>query len=123
MGRDHVYTFGSNEYGQLGLKTGLNDREHENEENEENEDDDDGEENTSCVWEPKRVSLPLDAGKVVSASGGYAHTTLFCENGNVYTFGNNENGQLGLGSEEGMRTECVCVLFKVNEELNSSKIT
>ena len=87
------------------------------------EGDEDGEENPSCVLSPTRVCLPLDAGKVVSASGGYAHTTLFCENGNVYTFGNNENGQLGLGSEEGMRTECVCVPFKVNEELNSSKIT
>lgn len=97
-----VYTFGANQLGQLGRslssKAGV-----------------DG------------AGLPIDAYpravEVVSASGGYAHTTLFCENGNVYTFGNNENGQLGLGSEEGMRTECVCVLFKVNEELNSSKIT
>ena len=123
LGRDHVYTFGSNEYGQLGLKTGSNDREDENDENDNDDNDDDGEENTSCVLSPTRISLPLDAGKVVSVSGGYAHTTLFCENGNVYTFGNNENGQLGLGSEEGMRTECVSVPFKVNEELNSSKIT
>ena len=50
------------------------------------------------VLRPTRVVLPAGSGRVVSVSAGYAHTVLRDDRGLVYTLGQNENGQLGLGA-------------------------
>jgi len=85
-----VFAFGSNEYGQCGLSI--------------SEDEDDNNE-CSHVLKPVRVMLPTDAGRAVSVSAGYAHTVVRDEHGAVYTFGQNENGQLGLGCVIGIDVE------------------
>ena len=43
--------------------------------------------------------MPPDAGRITSVSAGYAHTVLRDDRGRAYTFGQNENGQLGLGPQ------------------------
>ena len=82
-----MWGHGSNEYGQCGLSI--------------SEDEDDNNE-CSHVLKPVRVMLPTDAGRAVSVSAGYAHTVVRDEHGAVYTFGQNENGQLGLGCVMGL---------------------
>ena len=85
----HVYSFGSDEYGQLGhAQGGGGNRGKEEEEDEEN-----------VVLSPRRVILPL-AGNVVSISAGYAHTTITDCSGLVFMFGNNDSGQLGLNTSD-----------------------
>jgi alpha-tubulin suppressor-like RCC1 family protein len=66
-----VYTFGWNQLGQLGLG------------------------DTSQSYSPRRITtLP---GAAVAVAGGYAHSLVVLDNGDVYTFGLNQFGQLGLG--------------------------
>jgi alpha-tubulin suppressor-like RCC1 family protein len=71
-----VYSFGDNEHGQLGLGDG-NDR-----------------------LLPTRIEgLPDPAeNPVVEVSAGKEHALLVLENGDVYSFGRNLRGQLGLGN-------------------------
>ena len=79
-GRDHcacldyygnVFTFGMNEYGQLGI--GLDDLE---------------------INAPHPVNLP----SCTEVSCGYFFTICLTEVGEVYSFGDNDYGQLGLGN-------------------------
>mmetsp|Transcript_25198 Transcript_25198/g.27779 ORF Transcript_25198/g.27779 Transcript_25198/m.27779 type:complete len:417 (-) Transcript_25198:43-1293(-) len=74
-----AYTFGSNDVGQCGI-------------------DNEGE----PISSPTPVKLP---GKVATISAGYAHTILTTECGNLYVFGQNDNGQLGLGSNSAENPE------------------
>lgn len=66
-----LYTFGSNNRGQLGFTdTGNN-----------------------CPY-PQRLPFPTD---VIQVSCGMFHTALVTNSGQIYTFGANKSGQLGLG--------------------------
>jgi len=54
--------------------------------------------------------IPLHAGlRVVSASCGYGHTLLLTDAGEVYSFGDNRQGQLGTGRQGGQHTSPVQV--------------
>ncbi len=81
-----LYTSGENVVGQLGIgSTGFD------------------------VKTTVEVDLPeaFDA-EIVSVSAGLLHTTFLTDDGDVYAFGFNNNGALGLGDEE-TRTEAVLV--------------
>jgi alpha-tubulin suppressor-like RCC1 family protein len=93
-----VFAFGSNEYGQCGLTMSTSS---DGKSNSDEDDDND----SSHVLAPVRVMLPADAGRAVSVSAGYAHTVVRDEHGAVFTFGQNENGQLGLGCVIGIGVE------------------
>ena len=84
-----AYTFGANDVGQCGVPSDLG--------------DDDSEEGDP-VWSPKQVQLPPTSGKVIQVSAGYAHTALTTSTGQVFSFGQNENGQLGIGKDK--KTKC-----------------
>jgi len=77
-----AYTFGANDVGQCGvsIKDG---------------DDEEG----APVLSPHRVEIPEDAGQVVGISAGYAHTVLTTSKERVFVFGQNDNGQLGIGGK------------------------
>lgn len=77
-----AYTFGANDVGQCGVDS----------------DRSTGEEAGSPVWTPKPVVLPSHAGKVVHVSAGYAHTAITTQSGKHFVFGQNDNGQLGIGT-------------------------
>jgi alpha-tubulin suppressor-like RCC1 family protein len=80
LGADgNAYSCGSNEYGQCGVAAAA------------------GTEADAPVLTPTRVPLPADAGRVVNVSTGYAHTAVQDDRGKIYTFGQNEGGQLALG--------------------------
>ena len=72
-GNGVAYTFGANDVGQCGVAS---------------------EEDGDPVWSPQAVKVD---GKVVEVSAGYAHTVLTTESGRVFVFGQNDNGQLGIG--------------------------
>ncbi|CAF0890695.1 unnamed protein product [Brachionus calyciflorus] len=72
--RGRVFMFGSNSWGQLGLG-------HEN-----------SVDKPSCVKAIKHE-------KVLLIACGRNHTILATEKGNIYTFGSNSEGQLGLGED------------------------
>ena len=69
-----VFTFGSNEYGQLGI----------------------GKDLTTLPFtdKPQKVDIPL----IISISCGGMFSMCLSENKELYTFGNNEHGELGLGN-------------------------
>ncbi|KAJ0976031.1 hypothetical protein J5N97_017996 [Dioscorea zingiberensis] len=67
-----VYASGLNSFGQLGIKSG-----------------------TSHVMEPVEVFGFSE--KVVQISAGYHHSSAITEDGDLFTWGNNSSGQLGLG--------------------------
>ena len=73
----NAYSCGSNEFGQCGVVSK-------------------GDEDAP-VLALTRVPLPDNAGRVVKVSTGYAHTVVQDEHGKVYTFGQNESGQLAQG--------------------------
>ena len=57
---------------------------------------------TTFTWDNHhllQVHLPPACTSVVSVSAGYAHTVIKDEAGNTYVFGQNTNGQLGIGSD------------------------
>jgi alpha-tubulin suppressor-like RCC1 family protein len=70
-----LYAWGQNNSGQLGLG-------HEHD-----------------INTPNLVSLPSPSPVVDLGLGGY-HTLVALENGEVYAWGRNDDGQLGLGDEE-----------------------
>lgn len=81
-----AYTFGANDVGQCGVASSSE------------------EEEGDPVWSPTAVAIP---GKVVEVSAGYAHTVLTTANGRVFVFGQNDNGQLGIGrSGEDQGEDC-----------------
>lgn len=68
-----VWTWGNNEYGQLG----------------------DG--SVSCAYEPINVTA-LNGKDIVSVHAGEYHSIALTRDGEVYTWGHNDYGQLGLGN-------------------------
>ena len=83
LGDDGVaYTFGANDVGQCGVSSK----------------DADGEEGAP-VLSPHAVEIPKDAGQVIGISAGYAHTVLTTSKERVFVFGQNDNGQLGIGGK------------------------
>lgn len=46
------------------------------------------------------IPMPFESGRIVAAVTRGNHNALLCENGQVYTFGYNYKGQLGLGDRE-----------------------
>lgn len=75
----NVWTWGDGDGGQLGLGT------------------DDGQITEDDVLTPQQVPSLSD---VVSIARGYDHTVVLDKSGNVYTFGENGKGQLGINSTE-----------------------
>lgn len=74
-----VVAFGKNDHGQLGLG-------HVSE----------------PVLEPALLAPPLDSAVATQLSCGYHHTAVATKGGEVYTFGRNDYGQLGLGHKTHM---------------------
>ena len=70
-----VYSLGQNRFGQLGRETGSGTSESDH--------------------EALRVALPTDAGKVVHVAAGEESALLVTEGGRLYTFGEDDFGQLG----------------------------
>jgi alpha-tubulin suppressor-like RCC1 family protein len=74
-----IWAIGSNEYGQLGLGPGYNE----------------------YINVPTEIQRGLNGlsedVRIISASCGQSHTVLLSDDGRVWTFGDNEYGQLGLG--------------------------
>jgi len=81
---DTLYTFGWNEFGQCGFPNSHN---------------------LTQVLYPRKVDA-LKGKKVVEISCGGFHTVCLTENGECYTFGRAENGQLGIGSKENQFEPC-----------------
>ena len=75
-----VYGWGLNKNGQLGLK-----------------------EENGVVETPKLIDTVLDY-NFKKVNCGHKHTMLIEENGNLLAFGNNKWGQIGIKSQEDMRT-------------------
>ena len=87
-----VFAFGSNEFGQCGVGGGGSGDGGGGE----------GGDQLDYVRTPRAIMVAADRaqkhGKVVSIEAGYAHTVLKTSTGAVLVCGQNENGQLGLGS-------------------------
>ena len=78
-----LYSFGYNYRGQLGVDS------------------------TSSVFVPQLVQLGKDAGrkrKVKNVSCSYYHSIILCEDGDMYAFGRNDFGQLGIGDTADRKT-------------------
>ena len=89
-GRGDVYSFGKNNYGQLGI------------------------ESCDAQRQPVRIfSDPLSREHVLRVSCGYFHTVAVSDDGKVYTFGRNDYGQLGLGTTE--RVSLPTVTMQINK--------
>eukprot|EP00941_MAST-03F_sp_MAST-3F-sp1_P001907 g1907.t1 len=69
-----VYTFGRNDYGQLGLG------------------------HLDHAFQPQAVRGLIENKVIKSAASGCYHTVVLDENGSVYAFGRNNHGQLGTGT-------------------------
>lgn len=88
LGNDgRAYAFGANDVGQCGLPSRSN--------------NDDDEEEGMSIAAPRAVELPPGAGKVIRISAGYAHTVLTTSQNKVWVFGQNDNGQLGIVTDDG----------------------
>jgi alpha-tubulin suppressor-like RCC1 family protein len=83
-----VYAFGSNDVGQCGVVDPYKD---------ETCASCIGEDEGEPVWKPTKVDIPEQAGRAVQVSAGYAHSVVSTEMGKVFVFGQNDNGQLGMG--------------------------
>ncbi|KAG2937663.1 hypothetical protein PC115_g4078 [Phytophthora cactorum] len=77
-----VYSFGKNDYGQLGL----------------------GHARNMKVPTLVKTSLGESDEKIVAVSCGYYHTVTISEKGKLVTWGRNDYGQLGIGSKEHKNT-------------------
>lgn len=69
-----LYTWGWNAYGQLGI------------------------DNTINQLTPQKVALPAGVNSWTMVAGGVFHSLAVGNNGNLYSWGGNPNGQLGIGS-------------------------
>jgi alpha-tubulin suppressor-like RCC1 family protein len=76
-----LYAFGDNEYGQLGSAINV------------------GTVNPNPT--PRRVVLPGATGPVVQVAAGRAHSLAVTSTGQVYSFGENESGELGRAAGSG----------------------
>uniref|UniRef100_A0A182JNI9 PHR domain-containing protein n=1 Tax=Anopheles christyi TaxID=43041 RepID=A0A182JNI9_9DIPT len=74
-----VYSFGSNQYGQLGT----------------------GDLQAPAGGRPHLVRFPNGSGTIVSVAAGSNHSVVLTSRGAVYTFGNYHKGQLGREAPEG----------------------
>uniref|UniRef100_A0A182N2D3 PHR domain-containing protein n=1 Tax=Anopheles dirus TaxID=7168 RepID=A0A182N2D3_9DIPT len=74
-----VYSFGSNQYGQLGT----------------------GDLQAPAGGRPYLIRFPAGAGTIVSVAAGSNHSVVLTSRGAVYTFGNYHKGQLGRESPGG----------------------
>ena len=100
LGEDGIaYAFGANDLGQCGISShvapGINANSNSGDDDDGN--DDEEEEESTAIASPEPVKLPEGTGRVVQVSAGYAHTTLRTEEGRIFVFGQNSNGQLGIG--------------------------
>ncbi|CAB3376988.1 Hypothetical predicted protein [Cloeon dipterum] len=71
-----VFSWGENTYGQLGLGT------------------------AEPIKVPTKISGPLEHKRVVQVACGIDHTLALTSEGEVYAFGRNDTGQLGLGTTD-----------------------
>ncbi len=94
-----VYTFGINEYGELGF----------------NQDASSG--GKAEYW---NATLKEDIAEVERVSAGYNHTSVYKQNGEVYTFGQGENGE--LGNEEYFNYYTPQLVGKDDIQTNTSRI-
>ncbi|OQS03786.1 hypothetical protein THRCLA_03927 [Thraustotheca clavata] len=70
-----LYSNGGNAYGQCGTKN-----------------------ESSSVWEPTKINIPGKSSKVASMAAGFQHALAATKEGQVYTWGKGERGQLGFGT-------------------------
>ena len=89
-----AYAFGCNDVGQCGTTVDSNSG-HSLDDGNDVEKEVEGD----PVWSPTKIKIPELAGKVVHISAGYAHSVVSTEKGRVFVFGQNDNGQLGLGDD------------------------
>ena len=54
--------------------------------------------NKAVLCEPTFVTSPLEGKRVLEVACGQAHTLVLTEAGEVYSWGHNVYGQLGIGS-------------------------
>jgi alpha-tubulin suppressor-like RCC1 family protein len=78
---DQLYAFGSNEYGQLGVASGS------------------GMPGPNPT--PQLLSLPGAVGRVAQLAAGSTHSLVLTSTGELYTFGENQFGQLGRAANSG----------------------
>lgn len=81
-----LYSFGNNQFAQLGLGTTFN-----------------NDSQTNCVSLPSLIDLDRKI-KIIDIVCGAQHSLLLTEAGEVYSFGSNLTGQLGLGLETSRKT-------------------
>ena len=82
-----AYSFGANDVGQCGVPAAKKSN------------DDDGGDDDGSILSPRAIQLAVNekTDPVVSVSAGYAHSALTTKSGKIFVFGQNDNGQLGLG--------------------------
>jgi alpha-tubulin suppressor-like RCC1 family protein len=78
---DQLYAFGSNQYGQLGMATGS------------------GVAGPNPT--PRPITLPGAVGRVAALAAGSTHSLVLTSTGELYTFGENQFGQLGRATNSG----------------------
>jgi alpha-tubulin suppressor-like RCC1 family protein len=78
---DQLYAFGSNEYGQLGVTGGSG--------------------SPQANPTPMPVTLPGAVGRVAALAAGSTHSLVLTSTGELYTFGENQFGQLGRATNSG----------------------
>lgn len=76
-----LYSFGSNQYGQLGVAGGSG--------------------LPGANPTPQLVSLPGASGRVAQLAAGFSHSLVLTSTGELYTFGENQFGQLGRATGSG----------------------
>jgi len=76
-----LYAFGDNDYGQLGNDTGNG--------------------TTNANATPTQVTLPGQNGAITQIAAGYFHSLAVTASGQLYAFGNNDDGQLGNDTDNG----------------------
>ena len=65
---------------------------------------------------PLRSKFWIRRDRVVAVSCGDEHTAVVCQSGRLFTFGANEWGQLGLGTNQGVaKPSCVKSLKPVRK--------
>jgi alpha-tubulin suppressor-like RCC1 family protein len=78
---DQLYAFGSNEYGQLGVASGSG--------------------MSGPNPTPQLLALPGAVGRVAQLAAGSTHSLVLTSTGELYTFGENQFGQLGRSANSG----------------------
>jgi alpha-tubulin suppressor-like RCC1 family protein len=79
-----LYAFGSNQYGQLGVAGGSG--------------------SPQPNPTPTQVTLPDAVGRVAALAAGSTHSLVLTSTGELYTFGENQFGQLGRAANSGTET-------------------